>query len=233
MGCFSFSRYALDEDAGRGACAFPLPWEGRPDGELYGEAAAAAAAAAHKGMRRGGKAGKAAAVRAAVKNSSAATGAPGAMAAAPAPEAPASVPSVPSALSAKPCDDHDGLLLPSLRTGAADEPSPGPGGAERCSARASVVLRRSCAVLTHEVGHLFGLKHCIFFDCLMNGSNSSEESERRSLHLCPVCLRKLHASLAFDPVARAGSLAAACDGLGWRADADWGRAWIAAASGTA
>jgi len=37
-----------------------------------------------------------------------------------------------------------------------------------------VLLRRCCRVLTHEGGHVIGLKHCIHFECLMNGSNSME-----------------------------------------------------------
>jgi bacterioferritin len=37
-------------------------------------------------------------------------------------------------------------------------------------------LRRSCKVLAHEIGHMFGLSHCVFFHCLMNGSNSLAES---------------------------------------------------------
>jgi archaemetzincin len=35
----------------------------------------------------------------------------------------------------------------------------------------TVLLRRSCKVLAHETGHMFGLAHCTFFNCLMNGSN--------------------------------------------------------------
>ena len=65
-----------------------------------------------------------------------------------------------------------------------------------------VLLRRSCRVLVHEVGHLFGLEHCTFYRCVMNGSNHLQESDSRPLHVCPVCLRKLHYSIGFDPVKR-------------------------------
>jgi len=51
----------------------------------------------------------------------------------------------------------------------------------------TLLLRRSCKVLAHETGHMFGLAHCIYFNCLMNGSNHLAESDRRPLHLCPVC----------------------------------------------
>jgi archaemetzincin len=65
-----------------------------------------------------------------------------------------------------------------------------------------VVLRRSCKVLAHETSHMFGIHHCIYFSCLMNGSNHLEESDRRPLHLCPVDLRKLHYSVGFDIIQR-------------------------------
>ena len=65
-----------------------------------------------------------------------------------------------------------------------------------------LLLRRSCKVLAHETGHVFGLAHCTYFSCLMNGSNHLVESDRRPLHLCPVCLRKLQWSIGFDVLKR-------------------------------
>lgn len=54
-----------------------------------------------------------------------------------------------------------------------------------------VFTRRCCMVLNHEVGHLFGIKHCIYAKCLMNGCNTLEESEDRPFALCPVDLAKV------------------------------------------
>lgn len=65
-----------------------------------------------------------------------------------------------------------------------------------------LMLRRSCKVLAHETGHMFGIQHCVFFHCLLNGSNHLAESDARPLHLCPVDLRKLHQSLQFDVLDR-------------------------------
>ncbi len=65
-----------------------------------------------------------------------------------------------------------------------------------------LALRRSCRVLAHEVGHIFGLAHCIHYRCTMNGSNSLEESDRRPLRLCPFCLKKLQWNRGFDPIQR-------------------------------
>ena len=66
----------------------------------------------------------------------------------------------------------------------------------------ALVLRRSCKVLAHETCHIFGLHHCIYYRCLMNGSNHLGESDARPLHLCPVDLRKLHFSTGFDVAER-------------------------------
>jgi archaemetzincin len=60
--------------------------------------------------------------------------------------------------------------------------------------------------MTHELGHMFGIAHCTAYRCLMNGSNSLKETDAAPMHLCPVCLRKLHASVGFSPAARYASL---------------------------
>jgi archaemetzincin len=44
----------------------------------------------------------------------------------------------------------------------------------------SLLLRRSCKVLAHETAHLFGVEHCIYFHCPMNGSNHLAESDARA-----------------------------------------------------
>ncbi|KAM4623759.1 archaemetzincin-2 [Polymixia lowei] len=61
----------------------------------------------------------------------------------------------------------------------------------------STLLLRSCKTMTHEIGHIFGITHCQWMNCVMQGSNHLEESDRRPLNLCPICLRKLQASIAF------------------------------------
>ena len=61
---------------------------------------------------------------------------------------------------------------------------------------------RAIKVLTHEITHMFGLTHCVYFTCLMNGSNHAEESDRKLTFLCPVCLRKMQDAIKFDFLAR-------------------------------
>lgn len=45
---------------------------------------------------------------------------------------------------------------------------------------------------------MFGLDHCIYYECVMNGSDSIEESDSQPLFLCPICLRKLQKVIKFD-----------------------------------
>ncbi|KAI5929089.1 Archaemetzincin-2 [Manis javanica] len=64
------------------------------------------------------------------------------------------------------------------------------------------LLLRSCKTLTHEIGHIFGLRHCQWLSCLMQGSNHLEEADRRPLNLCPICLRKLQCAVGFNIIER-------------------------------
>jgi archaemetzincin len=66
----------------------------------------------------------------------------------------------------------------------------------------SLVLRRAAKILTHETGHMFGIKHCIFYQCNMNGANHLKEMDNTPMHLCPVCLRKMQHAVKFDPIER-------------------------------
>jgi archaemetzincin len=65
-----------------------------------------------------------------------------------------------------------------------------------------LTLRRSLKVMAHEIGHMYGMTHCTFFECGLNGSNHLEEADRRPVYLCPVCLRKMHWSSEIDPLER-------------------------------
>lgn len=63
-------------------------------------------------------------------------------------------------------------------------------------------LERSCKVLAHETGHMLGMAHCIYYKCLMNGSNNLSEMDRQNSFLCPICLRKLKHALGIDLLER-------------------------------
>jgi len=91
--------------------------------------------------------------------------------------------------------------------------------------KSDMLLMQRCAkVMTHETGHIFGIKHCIYYNCLMNGANHLEEFDKKPLHLCPVCLRKLHISIGFQNIPRYNQLNNFYAGMGWVKCAEWAAA---------
>ena len=75
-------------------------------------------------------------------------------------------------------------------------------------------------VVEHEVGHLLGLPHCIFYKCLMQGANSLREVAEQPIQLCPVCLEKLRHRVGFDPKKRAAEYARALEAAGLAREAE-------------
>jgi archaemetzincin len=73
---------------------------------------------------------------------------------------------------------------------------------KKTKSMAKIILLRSCRLLTHEIGHLLGIDHCIYYGCLMNGSGHIEEDFSQPLFLCPVDLRKLSQLSEFDLIQR-------------------------------
>ena len=62
-----------------------------------------------------------------------------------------------------------------------------------------VGLKWTCQTLVHELCHLFGLMHCTYYECVMNGcQNNAEKYRRQHRILCPVCLCKLQLNIKFD-----------------------------------
>jgi archaemetzincin len=89
-------------------------------------------------------------------------------------------------------------------------------------------LRRTLRTASHETGHILGLAHCTAYLCLMNGSNHQEEKDRRPMHLCPVCLRKLCWNLRVEPVPYLTKLKGFCERKGLDAESRWYERAIAA-----
>ena len=52
-------------------------------------------------------------------------------------------------------------------------------------------MLRSFKVSTHELGHMFTMKHCISFKCNMGGRSSMDEIDRNPSYLCPECVLKI------------------------------------------
>ncbi len=92
-----------------------------------------------------------------------------------------------------------------------------------------VMLARAAFTTIHELGHTFGLAHCTYYECVFAGVTNRREIDRRPLHACPICLRKLHAALKFDPARREDDLAAVFAELALDEEAAWSKqraAWI-------
>jgi archaemetzincin len=89
-----------------------------------------------------------------------------------------------------------------------------------------LVLLRAFKVLAHEMGHVFSLPHCVEYECLMNGSNSLDETDRSPVHLCPPCLAKLALNLGFDVREREKKLLALYERGGLDEAAAWSRRFV-------
>ena len=55
----------------------------------------------------------------------------------------------------------------------------------------TLYLSRICRTASHELGHCFGIDHCVFYACSMQGSASLAEDARQPPYLCPVDLAKI------------------------------------------
>ena len=78
------------------------------------------------------------------------------------------------------------------------------------SKRASedLLLARTLKVAMHETGHMFSMRHCTKYECLMSGTNSLEETDRRPLDVCPECVAKVSWAMKYDLTERYKRLAA-------------------------
>ncbi len=54
-----------------------------------------------------------------------------------------------------------------------------------------LALLRTIKTAVHETGHMFSMRHCTAYECVMCGSNNREESDRRPVWLCPECVAKI------------------------------------------
>jgi archaemetzincin len=76
------------------------------------------------------------------------------------------------------------------------------------SAMRKLCALRTAMTATHETGHMFGIRHCIAYECGMNGSNHAGERDRQPLEFCPECQPKLWWTLRLDPLARSRNIEA-------------------------
>ncbi|WP_431611870.1 Zn-dependent protease [Chryseobacterium sp. 'Rf worker isolate 10'] len=59
-------------------------------------------------------------------------------------------------------------------------------------------LLRLIKISSHEIGHMFGISHCLNANCVMNGTNSLPETDYHLARACSLCQRKLNSSIHYD-----------------------------------
>lgn len=71
-------------------------------------------------------------------------------------------------------------------------------------------LGRVCKTAAHEVGHCFGMDHCVYYACAMQGTASLAEDARQPPYLCPVDLVKMLNATGADAIQRYQAIQAYC-----------------------
>ncbi len=94
-------------------------------------------------------------------------------------------------------------------------------GKKRVEGDEQLGLLRACKVLNHEAGHMFGLGHCVFYHCSMNGSMNLPETDAAPVHFCPLCDKKLAWNIGFEPMKRFVAMKDFYAKYGMTEEADW------------
>jgi archaemetzincin len=72
-------------------------------------------------------------------------------------------------------------------------------------------LGRIATTASHELGHCFGIDHCVYYACVMQGSASIAEGDRQTPYLCPVDLAKILRAIGTDETTRDQALLNFCN----------------------
>ncbi|MGB7070360.1 MAG: archaemetzincin [Pyrinomonadaceae bacterium] len=77
-------------------------------------------------------------------------------------------------------------------------------------------LLRTLKIAAHETGHMFSMRHCTKYECVMSGTNNLSETDSRPVDACPECMAKISLLSGVDPHERYLKLAQICSlyGLG-------------------
>lgn len=84
------------------------------------------------------------------------------------------------------------------------------GDPEAGPAEFRLCLLRTMKTGVHELGHMFSMRHCTAYECVMCGSNHRAEADSRPLAACPECAAKIWWITGADPADRYRNLAAFC-----------------------
>ena len=75
---------------------------------------------------------------------------------------------------------------------------------------------RVCKTASHELGHCFGIDHCTYYSCIMQGTAHLAEDSRQPPYLCPVDLSKVIRATGSSEQERYKALRRFCDE--WKQD---------------
>ena len=81
-------------------------------------------------------------------------------------------------------------------------------------------LRRTLKIAAHETGHMFSMKHCTKYECVMSGTNYLGETDSRPIDACPECMAKICWLSNTSPKDRYDRLAAFCRKYGMTKEAE-------------
>ncbi|KDO21968.1 hypothetical protein SPRG_12834 [Saprolegnia parasitica CBS 223.65] len=82
--------------------------------------------------------------------------------------------------------------------------------AARHAEGADIWIDRLCRTVTHELGHCFGIEHCVDFACCMQGSASIAEDYRQPPYVCPLDAEKILEATSSTIEARDAALRTCC-----------------------
>jgi archaemetzincin len=57
---------------------------------------------------------------------------------------------------------------------------------------------RLARTVSHELGHCFGIAHCVYYACNMQGTAGMKEDVRQPPYLCPICEAKVGSAIQGD-----------------------------------
>jgi len=81
-------------------------------------------------------------------------------------------------------------------------------------------LIRTLKIAAHETGHMFSMRHCTKYECLMSGTNHLAETDSRPIDACPECTAKICWLSDADQSERYDKLARFCQKYGLTKEAD-------------
>ncbi|KAK6827047.1 hypothetical protein RU639_004505 [Aspergillus parasiticus] len=76
---------------------------------------------------------------------------------------------------------------------------------------AALWLGRMCRTASHELGHCFGIDHCVYYACCMQGTSSIQEDARQPPYICPVDQAKLLRATGTTEARRDRTLLSFCE----------------------